>query len=1373
MEFQDYMLNAKSKTNQYHKLQGNYALQKTFPMKSLFTPWLRMAILIVLTLAITQFAKAADVAGDYRCVTDGNNRNWSTLNTWERYNGSTWATPTVSEGYPGQYSGTGKVTIRNSTTNTIKLNVSPAYPIGSLQIGESGGSSGNYGLLVNGTGDQDLDITGSVTFAAYGQFSLANVSGSRTYNITIGGDITLASNATLDLASNETGVIILNGTNQTISGGGTIDADTWTLSNNGTVYLNTNIDAGGMSVGANSILLPQAAVRINGGGPSGTLNGSGTVHCTRTGSTPTLADQLRFSTYSISNIDLYYSGTGDQTIAGYTVHSLVTDGSGTKTCSAGFTASNGVTINAGTTLNPASYTHTVGVALNVNGTLDFTNTTGYFRTATSGTTNITMGANGLIRTLDATGLGPVANASLQTQSSGLWSIGNSATVGTIEYYYNSTQTITDRDYNNLIITSSGNKTWTPGAARTVNGDITAQGSFVTGGTNTVNLTGNMLISSGGTLSVSSTATYNVSGNWTNSGTFTPGTGTVNFVNTSAGQTLGGTVASQSFYNMGISKGTQGVTLGGSITNLTISNQLSLTSGVVQAGSVPVTISNNAAGAVTSSGGYVNGLMKRNVTNANGYLFAVGTGTGYTPVTYDFSSVTGTGSVSVRSNDGVGSNYPATLHATKRLARYWSVTKSGISAYTANASFSYLSGDLAGGATDANLHPYIASPAVSYPTFTTGSNSFSLSGIAADGEIGAGECLGTLSGSFTKTWASSCNGGTDGTITATASGGTNPYTYSWTGPGGYASNLSAITGLGLGDYTVVISDVSKCTFTMADITIHQAQTPSLTNNGTPTGTCVNDGTITLYPAYGVAPYTYSLNGVTYQASTLFTGLAAGNYTAYIKDLRGCIGTKSVVVAAVPALGLNYSTLPSGACANSGKLILLRSGGKSPFTYSNDGINYQASNVFSNLAPGNYTSYVKDASGCIYSRSTTVAGLSAVSASVNVGPSGSCANTGIFVVHGSGGKAPYTYSIDNVTYVGSNTFTGLAGNQSYTGWVKDANGCTASASGFVGTSSAVNVTASSTSTSSCANGGTIRLYPTGGRAPYTYSLDDVTYQASALFSNVAGGSYTAWVKTADGCKASVNITVNQAPAVSASAKYTNASSCGNDGSIQGVPLTGTYPFTYSLDGNNFQGSNIFTGLAAGSYTLTVKDATGCTTTVPVTLITTSFTATNYTWPATACANADGSLRIFLSGGFAPYTYSIDGMNYFASPVFTGLNAGTYTGYVKDGKGCVATTSCNVGPLCPRIPIAKMDKPASKEIEFGKVFPNPSASEFNIPLNPLAKSTRIRVTDLAGRVVARMDDAGGKSLIRIGANWKPGIYFVELHQDGLTKTIRLVRQ
>jgi len=144
-----------------------------------------------------------------------------------------------------------------------------------------------------------------------------------------------------------------------------------------------------------------------------------------------------------------------------------------------------------------------------------------------------MGSTGKIRTVDALGLGPVANASLVTQAGGAWATSSINTNGTVEYYLNATQAVTDRDYNNLIITNTGTKTWTLGATRTINGNVT--------------------INSSAPLTLSGAQTLNIKGNWSNSGTFTPGSSTILF-NGGSTQNIGGS-AFTNFNNLSIASGT--------------------------------------------------------------------------------------------------------------------------------------------------------------------------------------------------------------------------------------------------------------------------------------------------------------------------------------------------------------------------------------------------------------------------------------------------------------------------------------------------------------------------------------------------------------------------------------------------------------------------------------------------------------------------------------------------------------------------------------------------------------------------------------------------------------------------------------------------
>ena len=267
------------------------------------------------------------------------------------------------------------------------------------------------------------------------------------------------------------------------------------------------------------------------------------------------------------------------------------------------------------------------------------------------------------------------------------------------------------------------------------------------------------------------------------------------------------------------------------------------------------------------------LQRAIATGDNVYDYPVGTAIGYTPVSLDLNSVTGTGSITVRTTDGTGGNYPAPLSATKRLNRDWAITNNGVTGFTATANFTFLPGDLIGGTTTTDLKAYRTDPGpattytvsddydISGTTFSY-YNLSSFSNIAGLSEFGAGECKAGFAPTFTKTMASACGGGTDGTIAVTAVGGTTPYSYSWTGSGGYTANTAAISGLSSGDYTVVVTEVTGCSVTIPDITIWQALAPVVTNNGADPSSCAPTGYIILYGSYGVQPYTYSIDGTNY-------------------------------------------------------------------------------------------------------------------------------------------------------------------------------------------------------------------------------------------------------------------------------------------------------------------------------------------------------------------------------------------------------------------------------------------------------------------------------------------------------------------------------
>ena len=227
----------------------------------------------------------------------------------------------------------------------------------------------------------------------------------------------------------------------------------------------------------------------------------------------------------------------------------------------------------------------------------------------------------------------------------------------------------------------------------------------------------------------------------------------------------------------------------------------------------------------------------------------------------------------------------------------------------------------------------------------------------------------------------------------------------------------------------------------------------------------------------------------------------------------------------------------------------------------------------------------------------------------------------------------------------------------------------------------VTADCSTTPALCNGakdGTLTAIPGGGTSPYTFSIDGTNFQSSTSFTGLGQGTYTLTVMDANGCTATHDCTVGQPSTVTADCSTTPASCNGaKDGTLTAIPGGGTSPYTFSIDGTNFQSSTSFTGLGQGTYTLTVMDAHGCTATHDCTVGQPStVTADCSTTPASCNGAKDGTLTAIPGGGTSPYTFSIDGTNFQSSTSFTGLGQVPYTLTVMDAHGCTATHDCTVG-------------------------------------------------------------------------------------------------
>ena len=518
-------------------------------------------------------------------------------------------------------------------------------------------------------------------------------------------------------------------------------------------------------------------------------------------------------------------------------------------------------------------------------------------------------------------------------------------------------------------------------------------------------------------------------------------------------------------------------------------------------------------------------------------------------------------------------------------------------------------------------------------------------------------LQTLVASATSTNVT-CFGGTNGSVTATATLGTAPYTILWSNGG----TTFTINNLAAGTYTAVVTDANGCT-TNVSATVTQPATVLSSTSTSVNATCCtgNNGTANVTPSGGTAPYTILWSN----GSTTFSldNLVAGTYTYVVTDANGCTTNGSVLIRAVPILASTLVTTPATCAGNDASVTVTATGGTMPYTilWSNGSTTF----TLANLAAGTYTYTVTDANGCQANGTVTIIATpvlvaSATSTNVNC----FAGNNGSVTVTATGGTAPYTilWSNGGTTFTANNLAAGT-----YTAVITDARGCTSNVSVTI-TQPAMALASTNTTTSvSCFGGttGSTTVTATGGTAPYTilWSNGGTTFTAN----NLAAGTYTAVITDARGCTATVSATVTQPTALVATATHTNVSCfAGTNGSVTATVTGGTAPYTILWS----NGSTTFTvnNLSAGTYTAVITSANGCTANVSTT-ITQPATALAITMSQTPITTSGGygTATATVTGGTGPYTYSWN-----STPIQTtqtaSLQVGWYTVTVTDANGCI---------------------------------------------------------------------------------------------------------
>lgn len=520
------------------------------------------------------------------------------------------------------------------------------------------------------------------------------------------------------------------------------------------------------------------------------------------------------------------------------------------------------------------------------------------------------------------------------------------------------------------------------------------------------------------------------------------------------------------------------------------------------------------------------------------------------------------------------------------------------------------------------------------------------------------------------------------------------TGTWSGPGVSSSGVFTPATAGPGTHTITFT-LSCGTAVTTSITVSPCVAISV---------CVEaNGNLTA--SNGVAPYSWQNQTTTQDCSACLFGCAippgcavnVSNWTTFttgtsipapatypvrVLDNSGTtliINSASSLPACTstpcPTITVNVVSQTPVGCGstNNGTATVAASGGTTPYQYLWTPGNLVGATQ-NGLSAQTYTVNVLDGANCTGSTTVTITASTALSLTTSSTPASCGQSNGSATVSVTGGTGTYTYAW-SPSGGSAATATGLAaGNYTVT---VTGGGCTGTANVTVaagGTS--ITATVSTVGAHCGAADGSATVTPSGGTGTYTYAWSP-SGGTSATATGLQSGAYSVVITDNGGCSLTqaVNVPALGGPTVAIS--NVNNATCGqSNGSATATVTGGTSPYTYAWSPSGGTASTA-TGLAAGSYTVTVTDATGCVVSGNATISGGSAVTVTGTVTDENCGQSNGQVTITPAGGTAPYTYAWTPGG-ATTQNLTGVTGNTYAVTVTDASGCTATQSFVVNVL-----------------------------------------------------------------------------------------------
>jgi gliding motility-associated-like protein len=539
----------------------------------------------------------------------------------------------------------------------------------------------------------------------------------------------------------------------------------------------------------------------------------------------------------------------------------------------------------------------------------------------------------------------------------------------------------------------------------------------------------------------------------------------------------------------------------------------------------------------------------------------------------------------------------------------------------------------------------------------------------------------------------CFGSASGSITISASSGALPLTYVWSGntPVG---NTAVGTGLSAGTYTITVTDDDDCSAILSVTLDDPSETQfSCFENVPASGPGNADGIGSIFFSSGNAPFDLVLTGPvngSFNNVNLgnfdFIGLIPGNYTVNVTDDNGCPATCNFTITFSNCnLSLQQSTVIPVSCfaGDDGSIEITVTGGTGNYTYAWSAAGIGNFPIANNLIAGSYTVTITDTDACELIESFVISEPDELTLNCNstINASNAVATDGGVNLNWTGGTAPFSVQITGPVNTSSNniggnsvSITNQLSQGNYVVVLTDANDCQVSCD-FTINSNSCNISLQSNPTQPSCEGeddGSIIITVSGNTGTVNYNWSINPNPATPSVSGLIAGTYQVTVTDQDGCTASTAVVLTNPAGITLTCTPTAITSGNDDGMIMLTFNGGQAPYSLNYTGpvmGNIMSAGSpynLTNLPAGTYSIVITDANGCTQSCQSTVLDPDCNVTadiDIVQNIRCAGDMDGALFVDVQGGSGNYTYSWSPATIPAVENPLSLGTGTYIVTVND--------------------------------------------------------------------------------------------------------------